>query len=499
VSQAAFAPPLPCFDEFLRQGPITLDTNPLLQRQAARESNARSYPRRIPLALQQAYGIYLRDTRGQVFMDCLAGAGTLAIGHNHACAIDAMRRTLDVALPLHTLDLTTPVKDAFIEALFSSLPPDMARKGRIQFCGPTGADAIEAALKLAKTATGRSGVFAFSGAYHGMTHGAMSLTGNLAPKLSVGALMPNVHFLPYPYDYRCPFGLGGEAGVDAGLNYIARLLADPESGVLPPAALVVEVVQGEGGVIPAPARWLQGLRSLTQRHGIVMIIDEVQTGIGRTGSLYAFEQAGIEPDVLVLSKAIGGGLPLSVIVYDQALDTWAPGAHAGTFRGNQLAMAAGTATLQAVQQLELSTHAATVGRRLVSALRKLQRHQACIGDVRGRGLMVGVEIVDGRHEPDPLGSRPADGRLARSIQQQCLRQGIVIELGGRHGAVVRFLPPLIISEEEIDVLAERFSLAVEAALGELEPPKAFFSGNSEGFLDEKAPPLAESLEEPNLH
>lgn len=179
-------------------------------------------------------------------MDCLAGAGTLALGHNHDAAIEAMRATLDAGLPLHTLDLTTPVKDSFIEALFSSLPAHFARRGRIQFCGPTGADAIEAALKLAKTVTGRSRVLAFSGAYHGMTHGALSVTGNLAPKLPLGSLMPNVHFLPYPYDYRCPFGLGGEAGIDAGLNYIDRLLADPESGVLMPAALVVEVVQGEG-------------------------------------------------------------------------------------------------------------------------------------------------------------------------------------------------------------------------------------------------------------
>lgn len=464
----AFAPLLPSFAEFLRQGPTTLEADPLLRRQAARESNARSYPRRIPLALQQAHGIYLRDTRGQVFMDCLAGAGTLVLGHNHACAIEAMRRTLDAFLPLQTLDLTTPVKDSFIETLFSTFPPEFARRGRIQFCGPTGADAIEAALKLAKTATGRSGVFAFSGAYHGMTHGALSITGNLAPKLRVGSLMPNVHFLPYPYDYRCPFGLGGEAGVDASLNYMERLLDDPESGIPPPAALVVEVIQGEGGVIPAPARWLQGLRSITRRHGIVMVIDEVQTGIGRTGTLYAFELAGIQPDVLVLSKAIGGGLPLAVIVYDEALDTWAPGAHAGTFRGNQLAMAAGTATLQTVQQQDFAAIAASSGRRLTAALRDLQRVHDCIGDVRGRGLMIGVEIVDGQHPADHLGSHPADGRLARSIQQQCLRQGIVIELGGRHGSVVRFLPPLIITNEEIDVLAERFSLAVEAALAERE-------------------------------
>lgn len=328
-------PPLPSLPEFLRQGAISLHADPLLQRQAARESNARTYPRHIPLALQQAHGIYLRDTHGQLFMDCLAGAGTLALGHNHHAAIDAIRATLDAGLPLHTLDLTTPVKDSFIEVLFSSLPADLARRGRIQFCGPTGADAIEAALKLAKTATGRSGVLAFSGAYHGMTHGTLGITGNLAPKRRLGSLMPDVHFLPYPYDYRCPFGLGGEAGIDAGLHYIDRLLADPESGVLLPAAVVLEVVQGEGGVIPAPPRWLQELRSITRRHGIVMIIDEVQTGLGRTGSLYAFEPADIDPDVLVLSKAVGGGLPLSVIVYDEALDTWSPGAHAGTFRGNQ--------------------------------------------------------------------------------------------------------------------------------------------------------------------
>lgn len=445
---------------------MTLESDALLQRQAARESNARSYPRRIPLALQQAHGIYLRDTRGQVFMDCLAGAGTMALGHNHARAVDAMRRTLDSALPLHTLDLTTPVKDNFIETLFCSLPHDFARRCRIQFCGPTGADAIEAALKLAKTTTGRDGVFAFSGAYHGMTHGALSVTGNLAPKQPLGTLMPNVHFLPYPYDYRCPFGWGGEAGVNAGLNYIERLLADPESGILPPAALLVEVVQGEGGVIPAPAHWLQRLRSLTQQHGIVMIIDEVQTGIGRTGTLFAFEQAGIVPDVLVLSKAIGGGLPLSVIVYDDALDTWAPGAHAGTFRGNQLAMAAGAVTLQEVQEQKLPAHALAMGQRLVGALQELQRGHACIGDVRGRGLMVGVEIVDEQHQPDALGSRPACGPLARAIQQQCLRRGIVLELGGRHGAVLRFLPPLIITAQEIDVLAERFSLAVGAAVSQ---------------------------------
>ncbi|WP_325948317.1 diaminobutyrate--2-oxoglutarate transaminase [Pseudomonas putida] len=449
-------------EHFRRQPPRTLESNAYLERQSERESSARSYPRRIPLALVEAHGLYVRDSQGQFFMDCLGGAGTLALGHNHPVTVAAMRQTLDSGLPLHTLDLTTPVKEAFVDELFDCLPPAFARQARVQFCGPTGADAIEAALKLAKIATGRKGVFTFSGGYHGMTQGALSLMGNLGPKNLPGSLMADVQVLPYPYDYRCPFGLGGEAGIDAGLSHIEHLLTDPESGVLPPAALVVEVVQGEGGVIPAPARWLQGLRRLTREYGIVLVIDEVQTGFGRTGDLFAFESAGIEPDVLVLSKALGGGLPLSVIVYRDEFDGWKPGAHAGTFRGNQMAMAAGTATLRYLRSQGVAAHARLMGERLMAHLRELQGQFSCIGQVRGRGLMIGVEIVaaSSNNPRTPAG----DGAMARAIQQQCLREGVILELGGRHGAVVRFLPPLIIQPGEIDLLAEKFERALVSAL-----------------------------------
>ncbi|MBX8606376.1 diaminobutyrate--2-oxoglutarate transaminase [Pseudomonas cichorii] len=451
-------------EQFRQQAPRELNTNEYLQRQAARESNARSYPRRIPLALQEAHGLYVRDTQGQLFMDCLAGAGTLALGHNHPVAIEAMRQTLDSGLPLHTLDLTTPVKDRFVEDLFAVLPENFARHARIQFCGPTGADGIEAALKLARIATGRKPVMSFSGGYHGMTLGTLSLMGNLGPKQALGSLMADVQFLPYPYDYRCPFGIGGEAGVDAGLHFIEQLLGDPESGVLPPAAIVVEVVQGEGGVIPAPVRWLQGLRQLTRKHGVALIIDEVQTGIGRTGKLFAFEHAGIEPDILVLSKAIGGGLPLSVVVYREELDTWKPGSHAGTFRGNQMAMAAGAATLRHIISENLPGHADVMGQRLMSSLRQLQSDYPCLGQVRGRGLMVGVEIVS--DAPGDSRVPAADTALAQAIQRQCLHLGVILELGGRHGAVVRFLPPLIIQAEEIEVLVSIFQVALEKAIAE---------------------------------
>ncbi|ASG24398.1 diaminobutyrate--2-oxoglutarate transaminase [Nitrospirillum viridazoti] len=451
---------------FCGQPPIRLQDDPLLRRQAARESNARSYPRRIPLALRQAGGIYVRDGAGQLYIDCLAGAGTLALGHNHPDVVAALRDTLDSGLPLHTLDLTTPVKDRFVEDLFASLPADFAAKARIQFCGPTGADGIEAALKLTRTATGRRVVLGFSGAYHGMTQGALALMGNRAPKEPLGTMGADVQMLPYPYDYRCPFGLGGEAGVDAGLSLIEQILVDPESGVLPPAAVVVEVVQGEGGVIPAPVRWLQGLRRLTREHGVALVVDEVQTGLGRTGRLYAFEHAGIEPDVLVLSKAIGGGLPLSVVVYNQDLDRWAPGAHAGTFRGNQLAMAAGVETLRRIRADRLDEQAALLGHRLTQHLKALQIDHACLGDVRGLGLMIGVEIVDERRPQLRLGARPADGDLARTIQRRCLEQGLILEVGGRHGAVMRFLPPLIVTADEVDEIAARFQAGLKAALAE---------------------------------
>ncbi|PTM58274.1 2,4-diaminobutyrate 4-transaminase [Desmospora activa DSM 45169] len=302
-----------------------------LAQQERWESNARSYPRRIPLAIREASGIHVTDVEGNLYFDCLAGAGTLALGHNHPLVIEAIQQVLADNGPLHTLDLTTPTKNAFIEELLSCLPQAFARRAKIQFCGPAGTDAVEAALKLVKTATGRRSIFAFHGAYHGMTHGSLALMGNTAPKEHVGGLMPDVHFLPYPYSYRCPFGQGGDKGAETGSRFIQRLLDDPESGITVPAGMIMETVQGEGGAIPAPDHWVQNIRLLTQERNIPLIIDEVQTGFGRTGKWFAFEHADITPDVLVLSKAIGGSLPLAVVVYDESLDAWSPGAHSGTF------------------------------------------------------------------------------------------------------------------------------------------------------------------------
>lgn len=444
---------------------LHLDMNELyLKQQEKRESNARSYPRRIPIAIEEAEGIYVKDAEGKTYMDCLAGAGTLALGHNHPVVIEAIEKVLHDKRPLHTLDLTTPVKEEFVSEVFDSLPNEFARRAKIQFCGPTGGDAIEAAIKLVKTATERRTILSFQGGYHGATHGTMALSGNLGPKQNVQGLMPDVHFMPYPYEYRCPFGMGGEDTGRISAKYIENLLYDPESGILPPAAMILEVVQGEGGSIPAPIEWLREIRRITKERNIPLIIDEVQTGIGRTGELFAFQHAGIVPDVLVLSKAIGGSLPLSVVIYDRELDKWGPGAHIGTFRGNQMAMAAGTATLRYIKEHNLSQHAAEMGEKLMLELSILQNEIPEIGDVRGRGLMVGAEIVNPRIPSGLKGTYAADPELASRIQRECFNRGLILEVGGRHGSVVRFLPPLIITEKQMDEVIAIFTDAVRAAL-----------------------------------
>jgi diaminobutyrate-2-oxoglutarate transaminase len=405
----------------------------------------------------------VEDVEGRVFLDCLAGAGTLALGHNHPRVVASLERCLRSQLPLHTLDLTTPVKDRFIQDVLACLPSGFADRCRIQFCGPTGSDAVEAALKLVRTHTGRGTVLAFRGAYHGMTQGALALMGNLGPKLALGTGLSDVQFLPFPYAYRCPLALGGQAGTDAALACLKSLLDDPEGGVPKPAAIIVEPVQGEGGVIPAPLDWLRGLRALATEHDVPLIFDEVQTGFGRTGTMFAFEQAGVEPDVLVLSKALGGGLPLSIVVYDRRFDGWAPGAHAGTFRGHQLAMAAGSETLQVIRSERLVLRSAELGARCLAALRALAHEHAAIGDVRGRGLMIGVELVEPHAARDALGARPAAPRLAARVQSECLRRGLIVELGGRHGSVVRLLPPLIVSSTQLDEILTILDASLGAA------------------------------------
>jgi diaminobutyrate-2-oxoglutarate transaminase len=433
-----------------------------LSRQERFESNVRSYPRNLPLAISTAQGVWVSDVEGRHYLDCLAGAGTLALGHNHPAIVDSLSRFLASGLPMHSLDLTTPLKDSFCEELLGALP---SQGYCLQFCGPSGADAVEAALKLAKTVTRRNNIIAFSGGYHGMTHGALAVTGNTAPKNAITSLMPGVQFMPFPHEYRCPLGIGGEAGVRALSHYFAQFIEDVESGVCLPAAVIVEAVQGEGGANPAPNAWLHSLREVTKRHGILLILDEIQAGFGRTGRMFAFEHAGIEPDIIVMSKAVGGGLPLALLAIKREFDVWQPGAHTGTFRGNQMAMASGMTTLQIIQRDKLAEQASVRGEWLMAQLNILRKRYPAIGQVRGRGLMLGLEIVDERQSADAQGAHPTDAVLSASIQKNCFKQGLLLERGGRHGSVIRLLPPLIIDEAQCGEVVARFERALVTALG----------------------------------
>ena len=455
----------------------------ILDRQRERESSPRTYARHLPIVPVRAEGMTVYGADGRAYLDCLAGAGTLALGHNHPVAIEAIRRVLDSGAPLHVLDLATPIKDEFTATLLSVLPPGLAGGARIHFCGPSGADAVEAALKLTRTATGNTGLIAFTGAYHGMTAGALAATANTAVRTPVRVNDAGVTRLPFPQEYRCPYGVGAGVGEGIGGNgsaggkqgggariaaeQLRRLLADPGSGLTPPAALIVEPVQGEGGVLPAPDDWLRAVRAETAARGIPLIADEVQTGLGRTGELWGVDHAGIVPDVMVLSKAVGGGLPLAVIAYRAELDQWAEGAHTGTFRGQQLAMAAGLATIKYVVEHDLATRARKVGEVLRGAFDEAARDLPAIGDVRGRGLMIGVELVDPDGAPDALGARPAAPELAREVRHAALERGLLVELGGRHGAVLRLLPPLTVTDEQ----AERVVEILLDAIAEVDPAR----------------------------
>jgi diaminobutyrate-2-oxoglutarate transaminase len=419
-------------------GPISTT---YLDRQQQRESNARTYPRHLPIAIVEAAGNFVRDADGNVFIDFLAGAGVLSLGHNHPELVSVVAEQL--GRYTHGLDFPTPAKDAFIEAQLSMLPAGMRDRTRIHFCGPTGANAVDAALKLCKTATGRGDIVSFQGGFHGSSHAAMAVTGLVEQKSPVLNGVPGVHFFPFSYCGRCPIDLSPDTCTTNCIGFAEHTLTDSNGGVPLPAAVILELLQGEGGVIPATRDFVQRLRALTRDLDIPLVVDEVQTGCGRTGTWFAFEQYGIEPDVIVASKALSGiGQPVAVILYDERLDTWAPGAHTGTFRGNQLAFASGAEAVRIIRRDNVLQNVGDRCRQIDRLLAPLQ-DLPWVREIRGMGLMWGVELAD------PGTGEPA-GRLARAVQSQALHRGLIVECGGRDDCVVRLLPPLNVSAEVVD-------------------------------------------------
>jgi diaminobutyrate-2-oxoglutarate transaminase len=413
----------------------------LLTHQQHRESNARTYPRHLPIAIGEGFGSFVRDVDGNVFIDFLGGAGVLSLGHSHPELVAIVSE--QVSQLTHCLDFPTPAKEAFTSAQFSMLAPGLRKKMKVHFCGPTGGDAVDAAVKLCKTATGRGDIVSFQGGFHGSGHAAMGLTGLVSQKRRVPNGVPGIHFFPYSYCGRCPVGLNRETCEINCVTVLERALQDPNGGIPLPAAVVMELVQGEGGVVPARLEFVQRVRKLTRELDIPLVVDEVQTGCGRTGTWFAFEQYDIEPDVIVASKALSGiGAPVAIILYDRRLDVWDPGAHIGTFRGNQLAFAAGAAAVRIVRRDGVLGN---VRRREQQIRRRLAvlMGNPWVYEVRGVGLMWGIEFAD------PLDGQPS-GALARAVQGRALRGGLIVELGGRDDDVVRLLPPLNVTEDVVE-------------------------------------------------
>ncbi|MFD5652496.1 aminotransferase class III-fold pyridoxal phosphate-dependent enzyme [Streptomyces sp. NPDC127039] len=394
------------------------------KRRAAREPAARTYARALPVVPVRARGLTIEGADGRRYLDCVSGAGTLALGHNHPVVLDAIRAVLDSGAPLHVMDLTTPVEDAFVTELLRTLPPGLADRVRVRFCGPAGTDPVDAAVALARAATGRTRVVT-------VTDADETVLGD------------------------------GDGDGDGDGN------GGP--GRERPAGLLLEPVRSEAGVRPVPDGLVRRLRARAADRAVPLIVDETGTGVGRTGAYWAFEHSGVTPDVLVLAKAIGGSLPLAVVVHRE--DLGAPDRAAGAFRGNQLALAAGAATLAHVREHRLAEHAATLGDRMLTGLRALAADFTCVGDVSGRGLMAGVELVAPDTAPDGTahGARPGTAvrpgtaaDLATAVRRECLRRGLIVDVTGPRANVVRLLPPLIVTEEQMSAVLDRLADAVRA-------------------------------------
>jgi len=395
-----------------------------------RESEVRGYIRAFPTVFDRATGSTLVDADGREYLDFFAGAGVLNYGHNNPAFTRALIEYLERDGIIHGLDMATSAKRAFIEAFERIVLEPRGLDHKLQFTGPTGANAVEAALKVARQATGRSTVVAFTNAFHGLSLGSLAATGNSHYRSAAGVSLDDVARLPYD----------GYLGADVDtLDLLEKMLDDPGSGLDLPAAVIVEAVQGEGGINVARATWLRRLRELTAARGILLILDEIQAGVGRTGAFFAFEESGIVPDLVTISKSISGsGLPMSLVLLRPEVDVWKPGQHTGTFRGNNLAFVSARVALETYWADSAFTEAIAAKSALLrSELDRIAADHPEQGFVvRGRGLMYGLTC-------------DADRTLAGRISKEAFGRGLVIETSGAFDEVLKFLPALTIDEDEL--------------------------------------------------
>ncbi|MFI9511235.1 diaminobutyrate--2-oxoglutarate transaminase [Nocardia sp. NPDC052566] len=393
------------------------------------ESEVRSYCRNWPVVFNQGRGSHMFDRDGRAYLDFFAGASALNYGHNHPLLKRALLAYLEQDGVTHSLDMFTAAKEDFLNEFAARVLEPRQLDYKVQFPGPTGTNSVEAALKLARKVTGRQTIVAFTGAFHGMSLGSLAVTGNAAKR--AGAGVPLGHTWSLPYD-------GFSGGQVSGLTLLDSMLADTSSGMDLPAAVIVETVQGEGGVNPASSTWLADLAELCSRREILLIIDDIQMGCGRTGPFFSFEVAGIIPDIVCLSKSISGyGLPMSLTLFRTGLDVWQPGEHNGTFRGNNPAFVTAAAALRefwADNALEKQTE--TRGLLFEESLGELaDRHAVYVAALRGRGLVWGLAF----REP----------RMARRVADAAFARGLLVETSGSCDEVVKLLPPLTTTDEEL--------------------------------------------------
>ncbi|TFD88497.1 diaminobutyrate--2-oxoglutarate transaminase [Cryobacterium psychrotolerans] len=409
-----------------------------------RESQVRSYSRSWPVVFDRAVGSTMYDENGRGYLDFFAGAGALNYGHNNPQLKKVLIDYLSDDRVMHSLDMFTTARRDFLETFDSLILKPRNLDYKIVFPGPGGTNAVEAALKLARKVTGRTGVINFTNAFHGMTLGALAVTGNALKR--GGAGVPLVHTTPMPFDGYL------EGGAD--FAYLERLLGDSGSGLDKPAAVIVESVQGEGGINVARAEWLSGLSELCREHGVLLILDDVQMGCGRTGGFFSFEEAGIVPDMVCLSKSISGyGLPMALTLIRPELDIWAPGEHNGTFRGISPAFATAAEAIRLYwsdDALERSTLARgeTVQARFAAIAARYPEHALV---AKGRGLARGLQF--------------ADGDLAGRVCAEAFTRGLLMETSGPEGEVMKILPALTITDEELERGLGIIDESVAAVLG----------------------------------
>lgn len=414
-----------------------------------------SYTRPYPLVIKRAKGAMIEDVDGNIFLDFNAGVAVCSTGHSHPQVIEAIKKQVDEFIHICAADYYYPQLPTLAEKLSRLAPGDYEK--RVHF-GNSGAEAVEGAVKLAIYTTRRPKLIAFFGAFHGRTMGALSLTASKSrQRAGFGAQALDVTHIPYANCYRCPYNLTPETcgAMESKGPHCARVIEDLLFKTTVPAdecaAIVLEVIQGEGGYVVPPASFLRAIREIADRHGVMVIADEVQSGMGRTGRMFASEHFDFTPDILTSAKGIASGLPLSATIARADLMNWSPGAHASTFGGNPVAIAASLATIELLED-HLIENAAKMGAYLLDGLRALMDKHSIIGDVRGKGLMIGLELVKDRVTKEPY------PEAMTTVEKECFKRGLITL--GCGASSIRLSPPLLIDQDQCDFALKTIDEAI---------------------------------------